>query len=219
MQNPNDRRAQVSGYEVVTEKEIFEYMARSGSTVTPAEAKASFEEITETVGYFLQHGYGINTGFLNIRPVITGVFHGDDDHFDHTRHKIRFRAHLGKLYNHVADGIRVEKVLAPALNPLPVELEDIASGAVNEILTPGGVATLTGLRLNFKPEDVKQGVFLKDASGTELRISRILSRRAKQVIFQIPADLAQNEYTLEVRILLSGNREVKTGTLPEKLTV
>ncbi|MDR1593506.1 MAG: hypothetical protein LBS43_03330 [Prevotellaceae bacterium] len=39
--DPNDCRAQVSGYEVITEKELFEHMTRSGSGVTLAEAKGS----------------------------------------------------------------------------------------------------------------------------------------------------------------------------------
>ena len=72
--DPDDRRAQVSGYETVTEKEIFEYITRAGSAVTPGEAKANYEEIIGAFDYFLRQGYGINTEFIIIHPVIPGVF-------------------------------------------------------------------------------------------------------------------------------------------------
>jgi hypothetical protein len=51
--DPNDRRAQVFDYKVITEEEIFEYMTREGSAITMAEAKANYEEITGTFEYFL----------------------------------------------------------------------------------------------------------------------------------------------------------------------
>ena len=35
-EDPNDYRAQVTGYEAVTESEIFEYMTRKGSGITTA---------------------------------------------------------------------------------------------------------------------------------------------------------------------------------------
>jgi hypothetical protein len=57
-------------------------MTRAGSAITPAEAKASYEEIVGALDYFLKRGYGINTEFVNVRPVIPGVFHGDDDKFE-----------------------------------------------------------------------------------------------------------------------------------------
>jgi hypothetical protein len=43
--DPNDRRAQVSNYAVITEKDLFEFMTRSGSSVSMGEVKAIYEEI------------------------------------------------------------------------------------------------------------------------------------------------------------------------------
>jgi hypothetical protein len=214
-----DRRAQVSGYETVSEPEIFEYMTRKGSAITVAEAKGNYEEIVGTIDYFLKLGYGVNTEFINIRPVIPGVFRNDDDKFETGRHKVKFRAHLGKRYNHTADDVKVEKVVPPSNAPLPVTFEDIASATVNDVMTPGGVARLTGMRLNFKQNDPLQGIFLIDSGKKEYRAELILSQKGTQVVFQIPAGLASDEYTLEARVLLPNNKDVKTGVLTDRLSV
>jgi hypothetical protein len=217
--DPDDRRAVVVGYETVTEKEMFEYMTRAGSAITPAEAKANYEEIIGTFEYFLRLGYGVNTEFINIRPLIPGVYRGDDDKFEHGRNRIKYAAHLGRRYNRTADDVRVEKVSPPDNQPLPVTFEDVSSSTINDALTPGGVATLTGLRLKFSQADPKQGIFLIDSAKKEYRAERILSHTGKQIVFQLPAGLAPDDYTLEVRILLKGNKDVKRGSLTDRLTV
>jgi hypothetical protein len=217
--DPNDRRAQISEYEVISEVELFDYMTRTGSAITMAEAKANYEEIIGAMEYFLKQGYGINTEFIHIRPVIPGLFKNDEDRFDYTRHKIKFSTRLGKRYNRTADDVKVEKVEAPSSLPLPVTFEDIASATVNNMMTPDGVASLRGLRLNFNQDDPVQGIFLIDSRKNEYKIGRILSQKGTHIIFQLPRELMPEEYTLEVRMLPRGNKTIKKGMLTEKLTV
>jgi hypothetical protein len=217
--DPNDCRAQITDYEVITEKDLLDYITRQGSGITMSGAKASYEEIIGAHEHFLRQGFGINTEFLNIRPVVQGVFRDDDDKFDSGRHKLKYKVRLGRRYNRVTEDVKMEKVTQASSAPLPATVEDIASGTVNETLTPGGVATLAGLRLNFKQDDPQQGIFLIDSAKTEYRAERILTHTGKQVVFMIPAGLPSDEYTLEVRVLPHGNREVKKGTLPDKPSV
>ena len=214
---PDDMRAQIAGYETVTEKELFEHMTRTGSTITVAEAKANYEEITGTFKYFLEQGYGITTDFLIIRPVMSGVFHGRDDRFDPARHNLLYKARLGRRYNGVSKEVKVEKVDPPAHMPLPLAFEDIASGTVNEQLTPGGTAVLSGERLRFRQEDPQQGIFLIASGRDPLRIERMLSHSHTRTVFLLPASLPADEYTLEVRMIPPRGKEVRKGVLPEKL--
>jgi hypothetical protein len=217
--DPDDRRAQVLDYEVITEKEMFEYMTREGSAITPAEAKGNYEEIIGTFDHFMKQGYGINTEFINIRPVILGVFRDDDDRYDSVRHKIKFRAQLGKRYNHTADDVKAEKITQPGNQPLPLTFEDVSSETINENLTPGGTASLTGMRLLFSQADTQQGIFLLDSSKTEYRVTRILSHGGKKVVFQSPDGLPPGEYTLEVRMLPARSKKLKIGVLADRLIV
>jgi hypothetical protein len=218
--DPDDCRAQVTGYESVTEKEILEYITRTGSSITPAALKANYEEIIGAHEYFLKQGYGINTEFINVRPTIQGVFRNTDDKLDPSRHKIRFRATLGKRYNKTSNEVKTEKVEPVSNAPIISSLEDVVSSTVNESITPGGVATITGIRLKFKQDDPKQGIFLIASDKTETRAERILSHNGKQIVFLIPAGLPTDEYTLEIRVLPVNNKEMlKNGTLYEKLSV
>ena len=114
---------------------------------------------------------------------------------------------------------RSEKVEPVSNNPQPEELGDVTSGTVNEILTPGRAAVLTGLRLKFNVDDHEQGVFFVAADNTVARVSKIITLTNSQVIFIIPPELVAGEYTLEVRVLPKGNKTVKKGLLKDKLTV
>jgi hypothetical protein len=217
--DPNDRKAQIFDYEVISEEDILEYITRQGSGITMGQAKANYEEIIGAHEYFLRRGAGINTEFLNIRPVVQGVFRDDDDKFDNGRHKLKYRTRLGRRYNRVTEDVKMEKVAPVSNAPLLVSIEDIASGTVNDTITPGGVATLSGMRLNFKKDDPQQGIFLIDAAKNEHHIERTLSHTGKQIVFVIPATLTPDEYTLELRVLPSGNKELKIGVLVDRLSV
>jgi hypothetical protein len=217
--DPNDRRAQVLDFESISEDELFEYMTRQGSSITKAEAKANYEEITSAFDYFLKQGYGINTEFLVIHPVIHGVFRDEDDKFDPKRHKIKFKATLGRRFNHVTDDVKVEKISPPNNLPLPVTVDDLNSGTSNDVITPGGVATLTGTRLKFNQKDLKQGIFLIDSTQNEYRIENLLSHTGSKIILQFPAALAAGEYSLEVRYIPAQSKKMRTGKLTERLTV
>ena len=126
---------------------------------------------------------------------------------------------LGKYYNQTARDIKIEKVEPVSNNPQPEELGDVTSGTVNEILTPGRAAVLTGLRLKFNVDDREQGIFFVAADNTVARVSKIITLTNSQVIFIIPPELVAGEYTLEVRVLPKGNKTVKKGLLKDKLTV
>ena len=216
---PDDCRAQITGYESVTEKEIIEYMTRSGSTITAAEAKANYEEFIDTYEYFLRQGYGINTEFINVRPVIQGVFENKDAKFDSAKHKIKFKVNLGKRYNNTSAEVKTEKVEPVNNAPLPSKFEDVASGTVDESITSGGTAILSGIRLKFDQSDSHQGIFLIGSGRDEFRIERILSYNSAKVVFILPDNLPGDSYTLEVRVLPHGNKELRKGVLPETLSV
>ena len=213
----DDMRPQIAGYETVTEKELFEYMTRTGSTITLAEAKANFEEMIDTFKYFLEQGYGVTTDFLIIWPVMSGVLQNKDDRFDPERNKVVFKTRLGRRFNGVSNAVKVEKIDPPANTPSPLVLEDLTSVTVNKYLTPGGTVVLSGERLRFRQDNPQQGIFLIASSGDELRIERIFKHSNAQIVFLLPASLPLDEYTLEVRMMPQRGKEVRKGVLPLKL--
>lgn len=217
--DPNDCRAQVTGYEAVTENEIIDYMTRKGSGITTAEARANYTEIIEAHEFFLKQGYGVNTEFINARPTIQGVFKDKDDMFDSSRHLIKFKVRFGKRYNQTAKDVKNEKVEPVSNVPVLSNFEDVASATINDTLTPGGVATLTGARLKFDQADTNQGIFFIASDKTVTRVSKILSHTNSKVVFMTPTGIAAGDYALEIRILPHGNKDVKKGSLEDKLVV
>jgi hypothetical protein len=218
-EDPDDCRAQVTSYESVSENDIFELMTRKGSGITTAEAKANYQEIIEAHEYFLKMGYGINTEFLKARPTIQGVFTDKNDSFNASRHQIKFRVRFGKRYNETAANVKTELVEALKNVPLLIDFRDISSDTVNETLTPGGVGHLLGARMKYDETDEKQGIYFIAANSTATRVSKIITMKPSEIVFLIPQDLVAGEYTLEVRAVPKGNKEMKKGALEDKLVV
>jgi hypothetical protein len=81
---------------------------------------------------------------------------------------------------------------------------DIISGRTDGIITPEEDIILSGDKLKIMPEDeAGLGVFFKDSSGREIRVSRKLTENTpKKLVFRVPA-LNPGEYTLKVRTRFS----------------
>ncbi|NJO88206.1 MAG: DUF4469 domain-containing protein [Chloroflexia bacterium] len=218
-EDPKDCRAQVTGYEAVTESELFDYITRKGSGITTAEVKGNYTEIIEAHEFFLKQGYGINTEFVKARPTIQGVFKDKNDSFDASRHQIKFRVRLSKRYKEIAANVKTEKVEAIKNVPLLIDFRDISSDTVNETLTPGGVGHLLGSRLKYDETDENQGIYFVATNSTATRVGKIITMKPSEIIFFIPQELAAGEYTLEVHAIPKGNQEIKKGSLEDKLVV
>jgi hypothetical protein len=217
-EDPNDCHAQVTGYESVTEEQIIEYITRKGSGVTTAEAMGNYQEIMEAHEYFLKMGYGIRTAFLNARPTISGVFKDKNDTFDSTRHQINFRVKFGKHYKETSKNVQAEKTEPTRNEPILVDFKDVTSDTINESVTPGGACMLTGARLKFDTADPAQGIFFI-LNGTATKVSTIITMQPSQIVFLVPQGLIAGEYSLEVRNMVKGGKELKKGSLKDTLTV
>jgi hypothetical protein len=107
--DPNDDRAQVTGYEAIIEAGNFDYMTCKDSCITTTAANANCQEITEAYEYLLKQGYGINTEWINARPSILNVFTEKMASFDSSRYQLKFKHYSGKRYNQTARNVKVEK--------------------------------------------------------------------------------------------------------------
>jgi len=63
-----------------------------------------------------------------------------------------------RLRSYCRNGIPTQKEEAITKEPNPVDFIDYNSGERNTVITPGGMATLIGNRLNFDKADPEQGV-------------------------------------------------------------
>ena len=220
---PDGFTAQVTGAHSYTQEEIIALMLRKGTTLTRADISAALELYGEVCANLMAGGGFLNTPLFNARSAISGVFKGPSDSFDVKRHEVNIHCSAGTLLCKAASAIRCEKTQAQNTAPNIAEVNDIASGALNGRLTPGGIIRLTGSRLKFEPADPAQGLFFTPETGTSVRASIIVENTPSRILALIPADLPAGTYYIEVRTKLTNtarpSKTIKAARFSKPLTV
>lgn len=196
---------------------IIEHMTAGGSTVTRAEALAVIEEYYAAMEYLLERGHRINTPFLNISFSVTGNFTGHDDQFDADRHRLRINTNPGRRLTGLPGRLSLQKALPSLHRPVLSVFRDVLTGSRNQAITPGGMGILHGSHLKLDTSDKRQGIFLMDGNGDELRIGQVVRNKPKELIFPIPGSLPAPAYTLEVRARLRQRTCIRSGRLHDEL--
>ncbi len=195
-------------------------MTHEGSTVTKAEALASFEEITKGIIRLVSDGNSVTTPLVNISARIVGVFTSDDDRFDPSRHQVKLRVQPGTRLHDAEATITAEKVQAKERMPVLLHYEDNSTESKDSVATASGGARLTGNLLKFDEADDKQGIFFintKDNSETRVP-GKLLRNKPGELIFMNPA-LPKGTYRVEVRTVFANAKGIKKGTLADVVTV
>ncbi len=92
------------------------------------------------------------------------------------------------------------------------------SGERNSVLTAGGMGQLTGHRLKFDPADANQGIFFVAEDNSATRVEIVGRNKPGDLMFTVPA-LSPSDYRAEVRVIMSGGVQIRTGALLAMLTV
>ena len=217
--DPDDYRAIVQSSGTATQADLIDHIIQQGSTVTRADIKSVVEGITTAIIYMVLDGKNVNTPLANFGAGIKGVFDGKDDSFDSARHQLRATASAGKRYRkEITDRGKTNKVEARVRTPNPEVYNDFNSGERNSVLTTGGMGQLTGHRLKFDPADTKQGVFFIAEDNSATRVEIVGRNKPGDLMFMIPT-LAPGDYRVEVRAIMSGGVQMRTGALMATLTV
>ena len=177
------------------------------------------EEFEAAVEQALSDGHSINTPLFRIGASVQGVFEGETETFDRSKHYVRLNVSPGARIGEIAPNLSVEKVEASSPQPTPITFKDIVSGTTNETLSPSGVGEISGSRLKLDLGDEEQGVFFIDSDGTATKSATIIRNKPSNLIFMIPAGLPTGEYRVEVRARLRSGSALKSGRLDYQLQV
>lgn len=218
--NPDDYRAVSRNSKSYTLEDVFKNMTREGSTITTAEAMATFEEITRGITEFLKEGHTVITPLVNLSSSVTGIFKKEDELFDPNRHGVRLNINSGIRLRDIPASIRPTLVQRVKASPAIYYLYDNASETRNKFITTGGGARIKGDLLKYEDEDPEQGIFfINTGDQTEHRVERSpLRNMPKELIFMLP-DLPEGEYRLEVRSIPYGASTLRSGRLADPVTV
>lgn len=222
--DPDDCMAQVQDVRSYSQDEIIDLMMRRGTTLTRADVAAVLQVYTEVVGELTADGSAVNTPLFNTSFSVSGVFTSMSDSFDKARHTVSVNINAGTALREAVKSVKTEKTESANTDPYITETTDVVSGAMNSVLTAGGILRLVGSRLKFDAADAGQGVFLVPESGGEaVRCGVVAENKPARVMVMIPADIAGGTYYAEVRTkIVEGNKSgksLKVGRLGKVLSV
>ena len=219
---PNDFTAQLVNVRSFSQEEILRRISERNTGLSPEQLRAGVDLYIREVCKITEDGGAVNTPLINTQPSIAGVFHGADDSYDQNRHRVRTNITSGLALRRATAAIRTQKVTIAEPQPTILEVTDMMSGAVNELLTPGGVLQIRGGRLKLATQNPDNGIFLIDEQGQTTPLPMVIENKPARLIAMLPATLACGAYTLEVRSSLSAsNREgrtIRTGRFNRELT-
>jgi hypothetical protein len=218
--DPDDYMAVSSNSKTYTIEDVYDYMTRQGSTITKAEALASYEEISRGIIDLIRQGFAVSTPLVNYSSAVSGVFSGEDGSFERDMHDININTSVGTRMDDIAAQIQPEKIVVQVRKPVLIHFIDNGSETQDQTITPGRGAHITGSLLKFDEEDNNQGVFfINTEDGSETRVNTpMLRNKPGDLIFLNPA-LPAGTYRVEVRSKVYQSSEVRTGALSDRLTV
>jgi hypothetical protein len=211
-------RAQVLKRGTLNLNDIIEAISQPGTGITPAETIGVITRLQEVITDSLLDGYTINLPFANFGIGIRGDFKSQEDVFCHKRHKVVPYAEAGQELIDAFQSVATHKKPYRIKTPVLIHIHDTSSDLFNSVLTPNGIAKVTGTNLKFDPNDEQQGIFLKGSNGT-IRIHLVPSILQTELIFQVPENLPEGEYHLEVKSIPLHAGEVRSGALNNLLVV
>lgn len=150
-----------------------------------AEAIAAGKSVVDGVGQYL----------LNLK----GPFDGEKPVFNPEVNRIGITFTPGKSLLEQLGNITFNVSMATT-GPVINTVTDVATGAVNETITPNNPINIAGSGLLLKGDDPTVGVFFtKDVEGATPVQGTVVSRNTKsEIIVQVPGNLADGQYRLSV---------------------
>lgn len=169
----------------------------------------------------IAEGKSLVDGVGQYLATVSGVFVGETDSFNPKKHSLRVSYTPGKLLQAALKNITAN-VRPGQVGPVINSITDSTTGLLNESLTPGGPAIITGSNILLKGEGDTIGVAFTSENGETQKVTLIVKNSISEIIFALPA-LEPGQYTLSVTTQAGTNyrllKEPRTYQFPILLTV
>ncbi|WP_449387903.1 DNA-binding domain-containing protein [Chryseobacterium lineare] len=223
--NPNDFTARTASERSLNVQQICQSaVGRGGADISASAMEHATELFLKEMAYQLCDGYSINTGYFTANTTIRGVFDSPSETFNKDKHSIIFQFNQGEKLRAEIPNIEVNILGIAEASAVILQVTDVKSGSVNDLLTPGRNLKIVGSKIKVTGDDASVGVYFVDATTqekTKVEQSDIVTNNPSEVMVVIP-DLAAGTYTIEVLTQYSGSQSLKeprTATLDKQLTV
>lgn len=199
--NPNDYIARTVSERSLSVKDICQAaVSRGGADVTAATMEHATELFLKEMAYQLCDGFSVNTGYFTAGTQIRGVFDSPSESFNTEKHNILFQFNQGEKLRAEIPNIEIDILGLADASTVILQVKDVKSGTLNDMLTPGRNLKISGSRLKIAGDHKANGVYFVN-TATENRIQveadDVVVNNPSELIVVIP-DLPSGSYRLEV---------------------
>ena len=213
-EDQNDFSARVSAERALSVRDVCQSAAeRGGADINAAAMEHAVDLFHKEMAYRLCDGFSVNTGWYNASTHIKGVFTSPSEAFDPAKHTVTVEFRQGAELRKDLALVGVNILGKAESGFFIAEVLDLRTRSVNDQLTPGRNAKISGGKLKVEGDDPACGVyFVNEADGTRVKVvsADIVENQNAHLLIIIPA-LAAGTYRLEVSTQYSGgNKPLKT---------
>jgi hypothetical protein len=184
---------------LTVEQVCTEAVTRGGSDLnfdTMLEAvKAYFDEAF----YQLADGFSVENDYFSMHPKISGTFEHPNEQADKKKNPVDITIRKRQALRDILDRITVEIEGVAESGGYIAEVQDVASGAVDETLTSNGVMVVLGSRIKVAGEDPSCGLYLVSAAdGSAVKVTgNFVENHPARLSVQLPV-LAAGTYRARI---------------------
>ncbi|MDR1986784.1 MAG: DUF4469 domain-containing protein [Treponema sp.] len=224
-EDKNDYMARVSAERSLSVGDICRSAVEwGGADINAAAMEHAVDLFHKEMAYRLCDGFSVNTGWYNASTHIKGVFSSPTEAFDPAKHTVAVEFHQGADLRKELAMVGVNILGKAESGFFIAEVLDLRTGSVNDLLTPGRNAKISGGKLKVEGDDPACGVyFVNAATGDRVKVegADIVENQHRHILIITPA-LPPGTYHIEVSTQFSKNqplKEPRTTVFDRLLTV
>lgn len=223
--NPNDFIARTISERSLSVKQICEAAVnRGGSDVFASAMEHAIELFLKEMAYQLCDGYSVNTGYFTAGTQIRGVFDSPTETFNSQKHSILFQFNQGEKLRAEIPNIEINILGVADASSAILQVKDVKSGTINDILTPGRNLKISGVKIKVTGDNAANGIYFVN-TDTNARVqveeSDVVTNNPSELIIIIPT-LTTGNYRVEVVTQYAGGnvlKEPRTAEFDKTLVV
>lgn len=205
----SDKILEVHSKEGYTNKEIVDLMMKEITGLKRETLNHAVDLYNRIITESLLNGHPVNTGLFYASPSFKGTI--ENSVWNPEKNSIVINFQTGKNLREEITKTSVEILGEKAAIMQVTDIYDMGSGLEDGTLTRDYTAIFKGKNLKITGDDEQVGIYLVTVLGTEEKIAanRISVNNPSEVHFQVPADLAEGDYTLRFTTQYSGRYQLK----------
>lgn len=217
--------ARVSSERTLNVKQICEAaVSRGGADISESSMEHAVDLFFKEMGYQLCDGYSVNTGFFNASVSIKGTFDSPTENFNKQKHSVLFRFAQGEKLRAEIANIEVKVLGLAETSSAILQVEDIRTGSVNDVITPNRNFKINGQKIKIVGDDPTVGIFfIETTTGMKTAVppEDIVNNNPSELLILTP-DLDPGVYNVQIVSQYSGStllKDARATTYDKELTV